>query len=182
MRIIPSIPYCTEIPDYFKLGETQAEIQLSNIEENKNAALSLAEQARYRINIFTHDLENSIYNNNEFENHITNLVIRHPGSQIRIIVEDSTKAIKNGHCLIRISQKLTSSISIKNPGDAHKNNENSFMTVDGTGMLYRLRNKKNNYEASVNFMSPQRTNKLDIFFNEAWKQGFPDRQVRRLFI
>ena len=182
MPVIPSVPFCKEIPDQFKLGKTKAEIQLTNIEENRNAALSLAEQARYNINMFTQDLDNAIYDNNEFENYIFKLAIRHPNSRIRILVQDSTTAIKKGHCLIRIAQKLTSSVFIKNPQDLHKNDKSNFMTVDGMGMLYQSRNDKHNYEASVNFMSPQRAAKLDNFFNKAWEHGLPDQHVRRLSI
>ena len=115
MPKIPSIPFCDEIPSHFKLGETNAEIKLSHVEESKNAALSLAEQARYGINIFCQDMSHAIYDNDEFEKHIFNLASRHPSAQIRILVQDSSIAVKKGHCLIRIAQKLTSSILIKNP-------------------------------------------------------------------
>ena len=177
-----SVPFCEKMPDHFKLGETNAEIKLSNIEESKNAALSLAEQARNGINIFCQDMSHAIYDNDEFEKHIFNLAIRHPNAQIRILAQDSTIAVKKGHCLIRLAQKLTSSVLIKNPPRIHKNDKSTFMTVDGKGILYSARNDKFNYEASVNFMSPQRAVKLDNFFNEAWEHGLPDQQVRRLFV
>ncbi|MCK5001812.1 MAG: hypothetical protein KAJ92_02195 [Gammaproteobacteria bacterium] len=182
MPIIPSVPFCEEMPSHFKLGETKAEIKLNNIEENRNAALSLSEQARYGINIFTQDMDNAVYDNDEFEKYIFNLATCHPSAQIRILVQDSTIAVKKGHCLIRIAQKLTSSVFIKNPPKIHKNDKSSFMTVDGVGMLYSVRSDKYNYEASVNFMSPQRATKLNDFFNEAWDHGLPDQQVRRLFV
>ena len=182
MPRIPSVPFCEEIPSHFKLGETNAEIKLSHAEENCNAALSLASQARYGINIFTQDLDDAIYNNKEFEEHVFSLATRHPNTQIRILVQDSTAAVKNGHRLIRIAQKLTSSVFIKNPQKTHKSDESAFMTVDGVGMLYRIRANTFNHEASVNFMSAQRAGKLDEFFNEAWDHGVPDLQVRRLFV
>lgn len=182
MPKIPSAPYCDELPSHFVLGETKAEIKLSNAEENRNAALSLASQARYGINIFTQDLDDAIYNNEEFEGHVFKLARRHPGAQIRILVHNSTPAVKKGHRLIRIAQSLTSSVFIKNPPQTHKGDKSAFMTIDGVGLLYRVRADTYNYEASVNFMSPQRAGKLDDFFNEAWEHGIPDLQVRRLFV
>jgi hypothetical protein len=56
------------------------------------------------------------------------------------------------------------------------------MTVDNVGMLYRVQGGSRNYNASVNFMSPQRTGKLDDFFIEVWEHSEPDPQVRRLFM
>jgi len=182
MPKIPSVPFCDELPSHFVLGETKAEIKLSNAEENRNAALSLASQARHGINIFTQDLDDAIYNNEEFESYIFKLATRHPSAQIRILVQDSHSAVKKGHRLIRIAQKLTSSVFIKNPPDTHKGDKSAFMTTDSVGLLYRVRADAYNYEASVNFMSPQRVGKLEDFFNEVWEHGTPDLQVRRLFV
>ncbi|MFC1589263.1 hypothetical protein ACFL3P_03220 [Pseudomonadota bacterium] len=182
MPILPPAPFCDELPSYYKLGETKAEIKLSHAEENRNAALSLASQARYGINIFTQNMDDAIYDNDEFEEHVFNLATRHPSSQIRILVQDSTLAVKKGHRLIRIAQKLTSSVFIRNPPKMHKGDKSAFMTVDGAGLLYRIRGDSNHYEASLNFMSPQRATKLNEFFDEAWEHGTPDLQVRRLFV
>ncbi|MDH5612278.1 MAG: hypothetical protein OEY66_07470 [Gammaproteobacteria bacterium] len=182
MPKIPSIPFCEEMPSYFILGETKAEIKLSNAEEYRNAALSLASQARYNINIFTQDMDDPIFNNDDFENHIFNLATRHPNSKIRILVQDSSTAVRKGHCLIRLAQSLTSSILIKNPPQTHKNDKSAFMTVDSAGLLYRIHADNYNYDGSVNFMSAQRAKKLEDFFNEAWEHGVPDLQVRRLFV
>lgn len=182
MTIIHPIPYCDEIPSHFKLGETKAEIKLSNIEDTNNAALSLAEQALYGINIFSQKMDHAIYDNSLFENHVFNLATRHPNARIRILVIDSSAAVQKGHRLIRIAQKLTSSVAIKNPTEKHQGEQSEFMTVDGKGMLYRAQNNKHDYEASVNFMSSQHTGKLDDFFNEAWNHGVRDPQIKRLFI
>jgi hypothetical protein len=73
MPIISSVPFCEEMPSHFKLGETSAEIPLNNAEENRNVAISLASQTRYGINIFTQDLDNAVFDNEEFEQHISNL-------------------------------------------------------------------------------------------------------------
>lgn len=182
MPTIPAIPFCEEMPEYFKLGETKAEIPLSNVDDNRNAAISLVSQARLNINIFTQDMDDAIYNNDDFIDHIFNLATRHPGAKVRILVQDSSKAVKNGHRLIRIAQRLTSSILIKNPPQIHKDDRSSFMTVDAYGMLYRVRGDSNNYEASVNFMTPRRVKKLNEFFDKSWGHGTRDQKVRRLAV
>jgi hypothetical protein len=182
MPIIASAPFSEEMPSHFKLGETQAEIRLSNAEENRNAALSLASQARYNINIFSQDMDDAIYNNDDFEQHVFNLATRHPGTQIRILVQDSSAAVRKGHCLLRIAQRLTSSVFIWNPPEIHRSDTSAFMTVDGVGLMYRVRADNYNYEGSVNFMAAQRAKVLEDFFNEAWAHGQPDQQARRLFV
>ena len=182
MPIIPPEHYCDEIPDDFTLGVTKAEIQISNVEENRQAVLSLASQARYGINIFTQDMDDALFNNEEFENHVYQLAVHHPNAQIRILVQNSTPAVKKGHRLIRIAQKLTSSVFIRKPPEELKKDKSAFLTVDGVGMSYRLQADSYNHDASVNFMSPRRVKKLDEFFNEAWQQSVRDPKVRRLFV
>ena len=182
MSRIPSVPLGEEKPDHFILGENKAEIKISSAEENRNLALSMVKQARYGINIFTQDMDDAVFNNDEFENHVFNLATRHPDTKVRILVQDSTPAIKKGHRLIRIAQKLTSSVFIKNPEEIYKNDKSAFITIDGIGMLHRPRADSYNYEALVSFMSPRRVEKLDEYFYKIWAQSIRDQKVRRLCI
>ncbi len=171
-----------ELPIFYKLGETNAEVYINTAEENRNAAISLAKQARHGINIFTQDLDALIYDNDEFEKCATDLARIHPSSQIRILVIDSSKAVQNGHRLIRLAQNLTSSVFIKKPSRDHQGEKSSVMLADGVGMLYRMNDSQYNFDASINFMAPQRAGKLSDFFNEAWEHGEPDPQFRRLYV
>lgn len=171
-----------ERPMYYKLGETKTEIQVDTVEENKNAALSLAKQAQYSIDIFTQDLDAEIYDNKEFEQSILNLAKRHPNTHIRVLAQNTRKAVQNGHCLIRLAHNLTSSVFIHNPSAEYKNEQGAFLVVDKLGFLYRDRAADKNYKASVNFMSPQRAGKLSDFFNEVWQHSTADVQTRRIYM
>jgi len=166
----------------YKLGETKAEIHLETAEENKNAAVSLVEQARYSIDIFTQDMDAAIYNNKEFEQSIFKLAKKHPTTRIRILTNDSRKSVQNGHCLVRLAQSLTSSVFIHNPSMQHSNEQDEFLIVDKVGLLYRVSASNRNYQASVNFMSPQRAGKLLDFFDEAWEHSTPDMQTRCIYM
>lgn len=177
-----SVQTTMQIPTDYKLGDTNIEISLSSVEENRNAVVSLAYQARHTINIFTQDLDAALYNNKAFEKHIFKLATRHRSAKIHILVQDSTRAIQNSHRLIVLAQKLTSSVFIKNPATKFRNIQSAFMTVDGVGMLYRNQGNSHNYKAALNFMSPQRASELDEFFSEVWELSDIDIQVRRLTI
>ena len=54
------------------------------------------------------------------------------------------------------------------------------MTVDSLGYVYRDKTHRFNYDAAVNFMSPNRAAILDDNFMEVWEQSIVDRNVRRL--
>ena len=106
----PAHPVTTESLFNHKLGETDAEVEVTTAEENRIAAISLARQASYSIDIFSQDLDAEIYDNKEFERSLFQLARKHPNTRIRILVQDSRKAAQNGHCLIRLAQSLTSSV------------------------------------------------------------------------
>jgi len=166
----------------YKLGETDAEVQVETAEENKNAAISLVKQARYSIDIFTQDMDAEIYNHQDFEQSIFDLAKRHPSTRIRIIVHDSRIAVQNGHCLIRLAQSLTSSVFIHNPSAEYKDERSAFMVVDKLGLLHRVSAIDKNYKGNVNFMSPRRSGKQVDFFNEVWEHSTPDMQTRRIYV
>lgn len=182
MLILQSVPAAQELPQLYVLGETAAEVKIDSAEENANAAISLAKQARYYLNIFTQDLDARVYDNAEFERALFALARRNPTTRIRILTIDSGAAVRKGHRIVRLAQTLTSSIFIHNPSREHRSEISAFLVADGNGLLYRNRGTHNHYEASVNFMSPRRAGKLNEFFNEAWEWSTPDPQVRRLYI
>jgi hypothetical protein len=164
------------------LGQDNEEILLETTVENRDAVISLAKQARFSLNLFSRDLDPRVFDNVEFERCIFNLARMHQSADIRILVNDSSRAIKQGHCLIRLAQKLTSSVFIHNPAREHSGELSTFMVADNVGLLHRPRSTSHNYEAVVNFMSPQRAGELNDYFNEMWERSTPDSQIRRLYI
>ena len=182
MLILHSVPAAQELPQLYVLGETRAEVKIHTAEENARAAISLAKQARYSLNIFSPVMDANVFDNPDFERCVSSLARLHPSTRIRILTTDSSTAVRNGHCLVRLAQTLTSSVFIHNPSPEHHSEISAFLVADGVGLLYRNRGGNNHYEASVNFMSPQRAGKLDNFFNNAWDMSTPDPQVRRLYI
>ena len=182
MLIVPSQPMAKELPMFYKLGETVEEVHIDTAEENKNAAISLVKQARHSIDIFSQDMDTEIYNNKAFEQSIFNLAKRHPNTKIRILTQDSAKAVQHGHRLIKLAQSITSSVFINNPSREYKDEKCAFLVVDKLGLLYRVAANNRNYKASINFMSPQRAAKLTDFFNEVWEHSTPDIQIRRVYM
>ena len=179
---MPAQPMATELPMDYKLGETEAEVEITTSEENRSAAISLVKQARHSIDIFSQDLDAEIYNNQEFERSLFELARKHPNTRIRILVQDSRKAAQDGHCLIRLAQSLTSSVFIHTPSRQHRDEQRAFLVVDKLGLLYRVTTADRNYKASVNFKSPRRAGELTDYFDEVWEHSTPDIQTRRIYM
>ena len=160
----------------------EEELVIDTADENREAAITLAGQARFSINIFTRDLDPPIFNNAAFEKCVFSLARQHRSATVRILARDSATAVRQGHSLIRLAQHLTSSVFIHNPAREHRDEPSTFMTVDGTGFIYRPRSSSRNYHAAVHARSPKRAAELEDYFNEMWERSTPDSQVRRLYI
>ena len=87
-----------------------------------------------------------------------------------------------GHCLIRLAQRLTSSVFIHNPAREHGDRIDSFMIVDSMGMIYRPRSGNREYQARVNYRAPYQASELQELFDSMWESSTADSRVRRLYI
>ena len=166
----------------YTLGEDNEDMLIDTAAENRQAVISLARQARSSINLFTRDLDPRLFDNTGFEQSIFTLARSHHSADIRILTLDSSHARQQGHCLIRLAQKLTSSVLIHNPAREYNHIIATFLVVDRKGILHRPHSTSTDYDAVVNYMAPERAAELQDFFNEMWERSTPDSQIRRLFI
>ena len=169
-------------PAIYKLGETNSEVNIDTAKENVTAVISLAQQACRNINIFTQNLDSDIYDNNDFTKAISKLALGDNRTIIRILVHDSIYAIRSEHRLLKLAQSIPGKVYIRNPSRLYQHIRCSYMVADSMGYVYRDKPHRGNYDASVNFMSPQRASTLDNDFMEAWEQSTIDRNIRRLHI
>ena len=101
------------------LGESQESVQLDDSESQRRAAVALTRQALRSVDIFTRDLDKKIYDYRDFLDALQDLAVNHHGL-IRILVKDSSRAVKYGHRLIALSQRLTSFIEIRRVAEDYK--------------------------------------------------------------
>ena len=164
----------------FKLGEKSVEISLESSDDNRNVAIALARQAKRRIDIFTHDLDKRVFDDNDFVEAVKQMVIGHSRALLRVIVQDSTRATKQGHRLFNLGQEITSKIKFHKPDDEFINHGETYLLVDGTGLLLRRQHER--YNGIANFNDPKRVRELQAHFDRAWEGSEPDAYLRRLTI
>ncbi|HEY0635459.1 MAG TPA: hypothetical protein VGE00_08755 [Gammaproteobacteria bacterium] len=165
--------------DYL-LGITSGNIALRTIEQNRTTALALAQQAHHYLQIATRDMDALLYDNEPFIDALTALARRHAKSHIDILVWDSTAAVKQGHRLINLAQRLSSYVQIRKPSDEHAKYTEAFLVADGVG--YMSRNLAERYEGIASFHAPLQARNLSQLFTTMWEKSLPDSQLRRLHI
>lgn len=163
-----------------KLGETDETIQLATSEDNRIAAIALAHQADRSLRIFTRHLDSPIYNNKGFVDAVTQLAIRSPSSFIRVLVQDSTPAVKDGHRLVELGHRLSSIIKFRKPAEEYKDFNEAFLIADEVGLIHRK--LADRFEGVANFKTPLEGRDLSKFFDEIWEKSAQDPELRRLDI
>ncbi len=168
-----------EIQNY-KLGETKELLNLESAEDHRNVVLAMTRQARRSLHIFTYDMEHAVFDNPEFEEAATDLLRGGQYATIRILVQDSNRAVRNGHRLINLAQRLSSKIEIRKPIAEYAEVTRAFFVADEAGYISRA--LADRYDAVANFNDRLSCRDLVKFFNEVWERSQQDSQLRRLYM
>lgn len=179
-QLIPPQAPPTQLPSRFDLGKTNAEIIFNSAIANRNAAISMVRQGNLAVNIYTQDLDPQVLNDEAFAKNLLKMIKNYKQMQIKILVRDSTKAVKGSHVLLRLAQQLSSHIEVREIPDIFSEQKGSFMVVDRVGFYYRPSARE--FEGSVNFYSPGRAVKLVDFFTDVWDKSTPDPHFRKFHI
>jgi hypothetical protein len=163
-----------------KLGVTNRKLEIESKEELRMVNQHIVSQARQSLHIFTRDLDAELYDNEAFIETLSKLARRSKYSFIRILLIDSDKAVKNGHGLIYLHQKLDTYIKIRRIDEQYSDYASAFIVADEAGVIFRQFGDR--YTAEANYNDSLLAGNLLKFFTEAWEFSHPDPQLRRLHI
>lgn len=162
------------------MDQHQGDIEFSTSEENRKLALELIQQASRTVMIASYDLDRSIYSTKEFVEAVSGFIRSNRNARLDILVWRTTPAVKQGHRLIELSRRLSSSISIHMPDHVHENFIESQMIVDGTA--YFRRPLADRHEGIASFHAPIIARELRDQFHDMWERSTPAPEFRRLRI
>ncbi len=168
------------MPDNPILGQSDEDIELTSAEANRRIALELVRQAKREVYIMSYDLDAPVFSHQEFVEALSRFVRSSRYAQAHILLQTPDKAVKQGHCLISLAQRLSSQIRLHHPGPEHRDYFETFMVVDGIGYFKRL--LADRYEGIACFKAPIAARDLRDLFLMMWERSEPETQVRRLQI
>jgi hypothetical protein len=163
-----------------KLGITGRKFEIESRDELRMIGQHIAGQTRQSLHIYTRDLDAGLYDNEAFIETLSRLVRRSKYCFIQILLLNSDKAIKDGHRLVYLQQKLDTYIKIRKVDEQHKDYLPAFMVADGHGVIFRQFGDR--FEAEVNYNDPSLATNLLKFFTEVWEMSVPDPQLRWLHL
>ena len=164
----------------YLLGETSRLVLLRREDEFRGMALELARQATLSLRIYTPVFDHKIYDNDELSEMLSALARRNRHTNIKILLYDSHRTIKNGHRLLELSRRLSSSINIRIVHPDYRQQNHEYMLADTRGLVYRLEHDV--YDGYANFKDITEANRLAREFNRAWDTSLIDPNIRQLRI
>ncbi|MEW8506376.1 MAG: GNAT family N-acetyltransferase [Candidatus Thiodiazotropha sp.] len=163
-----------------QLGKSGELFQLQTMEDHQIHAVSMVRQAKRYLSIFSQTLDPQIFETFPFVDAAKQLAMRSRFSRIRILLQDNSLVLQQGHRLVELAQRLSSAIEIRIPGEEYLDYPENFILVDDSGYVHRK--QAANILGSACYNDRYRVNRLQTVFDEAWEYGVPDRELARLHL
>lgn len=164
----------------FTLGETSQPVNVSDSADHRTFAVSMVQQARRSLEIMTRELDKAVYDDPLFVDAVRALTINARHKAVRILLKDSTRAVKYGHRLIPLSQRLTSFIEIRKLSEQYREYNEAFLVADAVGFIHRK--LADRHEGVAHFNASHEARRLVSVFDEMWRASSPDSDLRRLYL
>jgi hypothetical protein len=164
----------------FILGKTAHPVLLRSESEFRNVSCDLVDQARFSLKIWSPMLDHKLYDTTQFQEVASRLARRNKRTDIQILIYDSHRVVKNGHVLLELARRLSSSIQMRLVHPDYRQMNHEYLVVDDFGIIYRLDYEI--YEGFTNYYDKTEGNRLRREFARAWETGIYDPNLRQLKI
>jgi len=167
-------------PAPFVLGSHQPLERFSLPQEACAHALALMQQAQRSLCLYSSDLEPWLYHHSSIQEACTRFLLTHPKNRLRILLRDSTRAVKEGHRLLTLARRLSSNCQIRKLHPDYPNEEVSFLLADSNGLL--LRPELDQYAGYALYHDPGRVRLRQVQFDQAWDTSITDPDLRSFLL
>ncbi|MCP3662107.1 MAG: acyltransferase [Gammaproteobacteria bacterium] len=162
------------------IGQTAGRIPVTTREENREIILHYIQQARQSLEVFTYNLDKSLFDQHPLLEAIKTLALSSPKNTIRILLQDNHEIQQQGHRLIELTRRLTSQIEIRRPHIDYIGRIDNFLVVDRCAYLHRSNHRR--YDGEADFNNRLQARQYSDHFMEIWECSEPDSALRRLYL
>lgn len=145
------------------------------------AMIELLDGAERRVCIYSRELDPGVLDRRDVVDAVKRVAISGRGASVRIIVHDIDSAIRDGHGLVGLAQRLTSAIQVCRPCEsADRAYAGAFALNDRGGYLQRPLATR--FDANGEARARGRAAPLAEYFEEVWERSEVCSQLRVLDI
>jgi len=137
--------------------------------------------ARRELCIYSRDLDKAVFNQAATLEALKQFALQYrPRNRLRVLVQDPTDAVKSGHRLIALMQRLPSIISIRVPQDDDLNYASAFIVSETSAYLFRESAER--FNARGDLEDGVEAARLRRYFEQVWDRASEHPDLRRLGI
>ncbi|MEO7936435.1 MAG: GNAT family N-acetyltransferase [Dokdonella sp.] len=153
----------------------------SDRETTRAAVIAVLATARREVCVYIRELEADIYEQAEVIESLKQIAIAGPNSSIRILIQHSSGARADGHRLVALAQRLSSSFAFRTPiEEIDLQYPGCFVISDRGAWFERILASRFDGEGSSH--GPGRKAQLQDLFNAVWERSEELTEMRRLEI
>ena len=167
-------------PAPFILGQHQDLQRFSQPQEARAHVLALIQQAQRSLCLYSDDLEPWLYHHSSVQQACTRFLLSNPRTRLRILLRDSTRAVKEGHRLLALSRRLSSNLHIRKLNPDHANEESAFLIADDRGLF--LHPELDQQSGYTLYNDPARVRQRQAQFDQAWDTSITDPDLRSFLL
>lgn len=143
-------------------------------------ALALLARAQRSVSLYSPDLEPLLYSNSSVRQAFSQFLLAHPRNQLRILVQDSGRAVREGHQLLALARRLTSKLHIRKLNPEYPSEDCAFIVVDNRSLL--LRPKTGQQVGYALYNDPGKAHLRQSQFDQAWDHSLSDPDLRSFLL
>ncbi|AHL75273.1 hypothetical protein CH92_09145 [Stutzerimonas stutzeri] len=167
-------------PAPFVLGETAAIQRFESLDDARRHALALLGQAQRSLSLYSPNLEPLLYNHSSIQQACVRFLLAHPRNRLRVLLDDSSHAVKQGHRLLGLSRRLSSNMQIRKRHPEYPAKTCAVLVADDRGALVRPQPDQMIGYALYN--DPGRVRQLQRQFDTAWDHSLSDPDLRSFLL
>ncbi len=145
-----------------------------------DTALGLIAQAQTQLHLLSYDLDPVTFDKPEMAEYISQLARKSRYTDIKILLIDSSLAIKRGHRLVNLQRRLPSSIKLRAVSCEAHEVKNNLILVDQCAII--CQSIKEREKAWANFNNKPVVNNYNEQFDYWWERAREDKDLRQLEI
>jgi hypothetical protein len=159
-----------------RLGEPSEPIALDTSEQNRLATVAMLGQARRFVSIVSRHLDPPIYAHRDFVDCLRQVIVGNQIFRLRVIIRDPGPAVRSGHALLALAQRLPTFIALRVPGRPHADFNQAFLVVDERAVI--VRRFADRYTGEAGFGDTKTAREYHGLFEEMWGQSRIDPNLR----
>lgn len=164
----------------FLLREHSPLERFSHPEQTQAHALALLQQARHSLCLYSPDFEPWLYSHSSVQNACTRFLLASPKNQLRILLRDVSRPVKQGHRLLNLARRLTSNLHIRKINPDLPSEEAAYLLADSHGLL--LRPQPEQHAGYALYNDPGRVRLRQAQFDQAWNSSLLDPDLRSFLL